>query len=310
MHRTHLALFLLAAVSPIFGQTSSGVVPCSSTAVSPHIAFGGGWSTTIYISTDTDADQTLTLSFLSPAGGPLQVPLTSTNGHNGRMAELTIRMRKGIEVIELLGTDAQLSVGWAVAKCSGGVKPQIFEVFRSVVPGRPVFEASVPFTEVATISPGMMIASPNRFNPSALPDLDLKQSVSFAFDSRNGLETGIGVVNPVAIIGSGSGVGILCYSGSTLIAQKPNLLEGTTTYGSWVLSSILPATVGQAGFCKVYGNNLYQQVPIILALRFTQGGSFSMIPVRASSEPVQIASNRKTTNDLEAIVRRKRSVTP
>lgn len=315
MHRTHLSLLFLAALSPTFGQTSGGVVPCSSTAVSPHIAFGAGWSTTIYISVDSAeavTSQTITLRFFNAAGAPMQAPVTSTSGLSGRVSEITLGMKQGTEVVDLLGTDGQLSVGWAIAKCTGSVKPQISEVFRSTVPGRPDFEAAVPFTEVPTISPGMgmNLALPNRFYPQALPDLDLSRSVTFPFDSRNGLETGIGVMNPIATALSGSSVGILCYSGSTLIAQKPDLLVDRTTYGSWVLSSILPATVGQTGFCKVYGKNSFEQVPIILALRFTQGGSFSMIPVRTSSEPVKIASTQKTKTNLEAMVRQERRVAP
>lgn len=238
----------------------------------------------------------------------MQAPVTSTSGLSGRVSEITLQMKRGTEVVDLLGSDTQLSVGWATARCTGSVKPQISEVFRSTVASRPDFEAAVPFTEVLNISsnPGLNLARSSQFHPMALPDLS-SRSVTFPFDSRNGLETGIGVVNPIATVGAGTSVGILCYSGSTLIAQKPDLLTDTATYGSWVLSSILPATAGQVGFCKVYGKNSYEQVPVVLALRFTQGGSFSMIPVRASSESVDIASVRKTMTDLEAVVRRKRS---
>jgi hypothetical protein len=260
--------FLIAtipAAAPLAARSADGVIPCPGAGVSPHITFGGGWSTTIYINAFSRIVPNLTLRIYEAAGKPLQVPFSTANGLTGRASELVLTPGMGAEVIELLGTDPQLSTGWVTVQCTGETYVQITEVFRHAVAGRPDFEASVPFIETHT---------------GTLP-----RYVFFPFDSRDGQEAGLAIVNvrkrfDAPLEREFFGINISCTGrDGNVIGTSPIMLE-SEFYGAWTLSSLVPATKGKVGYCNVTGSSRGdERVTYVIGLRFTPGGAFSTIPI-------------------------------
>ncbi len=266
--RRLLGICLLSALAaPAWAALKGdGLIPCPASAISPHIAFGGSWSTTIYINAVFPYGATsVTLQFFDSTRKPLQAPVSTSTGVTGTMSQIQVTVPPEGIAINLLGTGATTSTGWVAATCTAGADLQMYEVFRSSVPGRPDFEASTPFTLVKR-SGG---------NPPQVRYLE------FPFDNRNGLETGFAALNtgpPLGLDGN-QGVGVTCYAGSVDYGSNSALLDRSTVYGAWVLSALLPGTIGKMGVCRVYGILGADGRPGAIALRFTQGGAFSTLPV-------------------------------
>jgi hypothetical protein len=250
------ALFLLLAAT-LPAQTSDGMLDFPATAVCPHAAWGGGWSSTIFIA-GVNSTASYTLRFHDAAGQPLRVPLTTSSGLSGTVSEITVTPAAGgVESVEIASPAPATSTGWLTIRGATASRAQIFEVFRQ--------GAQESFLSCTTpVSGGF--------------------ARQFTFDNRNGAETGVAVVNPPnALTNHGqndsTATTIICYSAGVEVGRAA-AHDPTEKYAVWPLTSRIPAAAGKLGYCQVSANfGMLTAGPIAAALHFSPNGGFSTVPV-------------------------------
>ncbi|MDZ4802893.1 MAG: hypothetical protein SGI92_32435 [Bryobacteraceae bacterium] len=246
---------------PAAAQTTQGIVTFGATsAVCPHAAWGGEWSTTLYV-TATGAPATVTIRFFDAEGKPQTVPFTTTRGLAGRVADVTLNLGLGTtEAVEIGAGDKDTSMGWLTVKSTQGSSIQLYEVFRQAVPGRTPVEA---FVSCATPSSGQ-----------------LRQ---FTFDNRNGGDTGVAIVLPTrALTGHAmpeGSVNLRCFV-NNLEVGRMSVHESPQIYSVFALTSRLSGTAGRLGYCTTESFDGTGSIgPVVAALHFTSDGAFSSVPV-------------------------------
>ena len=133
----------------------------------PHLAFGGGFQTTLTYVNYAPQAVTCQTTFYSDSGGSLQVPFAA-----GPVSARTDNLAAGadVHVETTAGATDQLLAGWAQAQCTGPVKASLlFRVYNgSVAQGEAGVNATtVPATEFVTFAQtqtGIAYA-----NPSTVP---------------------------------------------------------------------------------------------------------------------------------------------
>jgi hypothetical protein len=258
-----LALIALAVLAT--AQTSDGSLTFGTTpAICPHAAWGGAWTSTIYIRPVTQS--TFTLRFLARDATFQTVPFVSNLGVSGRGNIYTNTLPAGVvEAIEIPAVDEETSTGWITVAGSPGSRAQVYVVFRQSVPGRNPVESS--------ISCSIPTAS--------------RVVREFVFDNRNGGETGVAVVDPILVLGIGTSIGfdLACFERATEIGRAATWSVGLTYYSVFTLSSRIPATAGKVGYCTLTspppqpGRPDTTYAPALAVLHFTPDGAFSTVPV-------------------------------
>jgi hypothetical protein len=259
--RPALALFALLSAG-LSAQTADGILDFPSTVVCPHAAWGGGWSSTIYI-TGVNTTASYTLRFHDAAGNAVRVPLVTSSGLSGTVSEITVTPANGgTETVELTNTGAATAVGWITVRSSSTSRAQIYEVFRQSVANQTPVSAFVSCT--APVAGGF--------------------ARQFTFDNRNNGETGVAVVNPIAALTGHSltdstATTIICFADGVEVGRAA-AHEPAERYAVWPLTSRIPAAAGKMGHCRVSANfGMLTAGPIVAALQFPSGGGFSTVPV-------------------------------
>lgn len=258
-----VAVLTLTSTS-VFAQKDDNFINFPGLAVSPHAAWGGGWTTSIYINDFIgQGPATLTVKFWDKRRVPVKVPYKTHSGLSGSGEELRLQFggQHKVEIITLSSPEPQVSTGWVSIESSSSGYLQSYEVFRSNAPGRPDLEASIPFIVPNT---------DNRFR-------------FFAYDHRENSETGFAVLQgPPSGQNSGSAtVKIACYENSQEVANTELLpVGGGNVYGAWTLTSVAPGTAGKVGSCRVYTVRGSDEPFLnVIAFKFAPGGSFTTVPI-------------------------------
>jgi hypothetical protein len=157
------------------------VVNSANDLIVPQVVDGDSWKTTIFLTSLEPSDTIyFNLAFYSDSGFPLILPLVGVGSTASGSAALPPNWST---TIETQGTGATLQQGWAVVSTfdrppgQPGARQIVsriagMAVFRQRIPGRPDFEAVVPF-------------SPMNETRFVMP-----------FDNRNDFSTGIAWLNP------------------------------------------------------------------------------------------------------------------
>lgn len=114
----------------------AGAGGATTTKVLPQFVFGGGWSTSIYLSNTTTTPASAKADFFSEAGAALNVPNVGTTS--------TINLPARGTAVILAGNTGALTQGWASLELPDGVIG--YAVFRQILSGVPDQEAVVPFS--------------------------------------------------------------------------------------------------------------------------------------------------------------------
>lgn len=159
-------ILTLAFIPALLAQNENLFVQCI-----PHIAAGGGWSTSISIYNLRESVSLGTLTFHDPQGRPMPVTIQQPTGP---ILTDTIQVTvepNGSRVFELPGTGPNLQQGYAMLTRATGSMSSLV-TFRQHVEGRPDYEATIPGSNIVTKRWAML------------------------FDNTGGLSTSFAIVNP------------------------------------------------------------------------------------------------------------------
>ena len=138
----------------------------------PHLAFGGGWETTLTYVNYSPQPVSCQTAFLSDSGGALEVPFAS-----GSLSSRTDNLSAGgsVHIETQAGTGALAVGGWARALCSGPIKASLLYRYYSSGTSGPVTAQSEAGVNAMT-APSRAFATFGEFrtgvawaNPSAAP---------------------------------------------------------------------------------------------------------------------------------------------
>jgi hypothetical protein len=156
----------LALIPPAFAQNENLFVQCI-----PHIAAGGGWSTSISIYNLRETVSLGTLNFYDPQGQPMPVAMQQAAGLVITDSVQVTVEPNGSRVFELPGSGPNLQQGYAILTRATGSMSSLV-TFRQHIDGRADYEATVPGSNVVTKRWAML------------------------FDNTGGASTSFAIVNP------------------------------------------------------------------------------------------------------------------
>lgn len=247
------SLWLASAVPLLMGP-----VLCGATQVLPQLAYGGGWSTTVYLFNTGSAAGTSTLAFYDDNGNAMAAPAKG----GAPVSILSEALAPGAAVSIDFPNAGPLQQGWIALDLAAGVNG--YAVFRQSVAGIPDQEAVVPLVATGSLS------------------------ASFAFDNR-GLVTTASVVNPSNVTAL---VNVVVRSADSSVLGSTQLQLQPKAKTAFILSD-LP---GLASAAAAHGT--VDMVPsssasvAVLGLRF-RGSAFTSVPayhgpISTSQAPVAI----------------------
>lgn len=163
----HLHTSLTAYLGRLFVLTvvSSGPVIAGTPWVLPQLAFGGGWSTTLYLSNTGTAPGSYSMAFYDDSGNAMAAPV---NG-GAAISTVSAALPAGATMAVEFSNDGPLKQGWISLNLPEGVRG--YAVFRQSIPSGQDQEAVVLLAPTGDIG------------------------ASFAFDNRS-LVTTCAVLNP------------------------------------------------------------------------------------------------------------------
>ena len=186
----------------------AGAASSPSTYYFPHLAFGGGFQTTLTYVNYSPQSVSCQTSFFSDTGTPLPVPFGGTSA-----STRTDNLAGGADVHVQTQAAGSAITGWAQAQCTGPVKASLlYRLYNAQ--GAPQGEAAVnsmttPTTEFVTFAETQTGAA--YANPSAAP-----ATVTLAALDANGLSLGSKAVTLAANAHGSANIGpLLGISGFT-----------------------------------------------------------------------------------------------
>ncbi|WP_321476054.1 fibronectin type III domain-containing protein [uncultured Paludibaculum sp.] len=222
---------------------ANGLAQAATSYILPQLAFGGGWSTTVYLSNTGTLTGVAILSFYDDQGNALTAPL---NG--GAAANTSVSLASGAAAAFEFPNVGPLQQGWISLTLAEGITG--YAVFRQSAPGAQDQEAVVPLVPAGN------------------------QSASFPFDNRS-LVTTLAVVNPsgvaaaVNVVARDANAAML---GSTqlavpprgkravVIADLPGLASSSGQFGTIDLVTATPAAL--AALALRFRNLALTSIPI------------------------------------------------
>jgi hypothetical protein len=239
----------------LFGADAT---PLPRAGVLSHIAAGGGWETSITLINLSSADTSVQVNFWSDSGVPLTLPLTYFQV--GKPAQLTgssIQQTIAGNAIFTVRTasppSSQLAAGWAEVLAGGSVAA--FGIFNSQPFAAPNAEATVA--------------------------LETRQPASWIvpYDNTAGFVTGLAIANTSSSPASLNAI-VRDESGQQVATSPINLpAMGHTAFS---LLDQFPALAGRAGTIQL--QNPSGGSVAGLGLRFNPSGTFTSLPVAASTD--------------------------
>lgn len=211
--------------------------------VIPQFVFGGGWHTSVSITNMEDSPVTIPINFYQGDGQAWQVPIV---GKGTASTHSFVIPAKGTVFFETPDDVAALQQGWALLEIPCCPDVGGFAVFRQRVPGRPDFEAVVPFAD------------------------SFEGRSTMIFDNTRGFVTGIAIVNPREFGGTTFTLVFRDEGGNRFHLDQITL--GRLQKQVFVLSDRFPQTAGRRGSIEFQGVSSYIAG---LGLRFNPGGAFT-----------------------------------
>ena len=178
----------LPDATPLAAATAAGApssAPFTNTYYFPHLAFGGGYQTTLTYVNYSAQPVSCQTTFLSDSGSPLQVPFPG-----GTAAARTDNLGAGADLHIETNAGAALLSGWAQAQCTGPVKASLLYRFYSqgVAQGEAgVNAATAAATEFVTFAEtrtGVAWANPSP-SPAVLTITALDSATGLSLGSTN-----------------------------------------------------------------------------------------------------------------------------
>jgi len=234
------------------GPARSAAIVLPSDRVFPHMATGSGWETLLVIVNMGTRTVTFDQNFYDQAGRPMQITSRSVPGNEvftTSVATGTLPPGHSLNVL-LYDRGQPLQVGWSSLNYDSTLdRLGGFSIFRSIVPGRPDFEAVVPL--------------------SAVDDYKF----FMPFDNLEGFVTAMALLNAGTI--PTDAVLTLRNTNGVLIERATIRLDpGNQT--AFAISDRFPLSKGRIGSLYIEGstNRLSS-----LGFRFSPGGAFATIPI-------------------------------
>lgn len=225
----------------------------TSDMIFPHLATGGGWSTSLVLlnlsNTAVDFGQT----FTDTNGQPLTVTIKSVpDGQTETTDSIQGTLQPGATFsFELQDQGVGLQTGWSgISYDSTNARLGGYAIFRASVQGLPDFEALVPM--------------------SAFDDYKFLMP----YDNLNGFVTSMALVNPASNSASQVFVSILDKDGNTIGQDTINL--ATETQVSFSIPERWPVTQNQIG--SILFESDIDRLSA-LGFRFNPGHAFATIPI-------------------------------
>ena len=216
----------------------------TSDEIVPQVVSGGGWQTTFTFVSAEDAAVSFPITFRTADGQPWRVPMQGQTATDRAVVMLPPR-----GTVTLATSDAgPLTQGWAQLDLPCCPDVGGYAVFKQSVPGRPDFEAVVPFGRT--------------FNARSL----------MMFDNTAGYATGIAIVSTSSFIDATVTVAIRDEAGNRIALDQFRL--NRLNKQVFVLAERWPEAAGRKG--SIEFSSSPGQISV-LGLRFNSGGAFTSV---------------------------------
>ena len=250
---------VLAALICVTRMLAQEPLPPSRGYVS-QIASGGNWKTTLTLFNPTSGQAQVSVLFRADDGSPLSLPLVVTQG-GARQAVTSSEVGRTIQPLATLVIESEGPAGSSVLTGWAEV------ISRARMMGSAIFSQQSPTgRSVEAIAP---------VDYSVLPSLVV------TFDNREGVATGIALVNP-----TDSQVNLIVRSRNEngIELDQSRLMLPPRGHTAFVIAERLPSIAGLQGTIEFVSPIAAQLTG--LGLRFTAAGGFTSIPVLHLNEPL------------------------
>jgi len=251
-------VFSVCAVAQTYGPKDDAkdgkrhALVLSVDRVFPHMATGSGWETILVIVNMGTRTITFDQNFYDQTGRPMQVTSRSIPGNQlftTSVATGTLPPGQSLNVL-LQDRGQPLQLGWSsLSYDSTNDRLGGFSIFRSIVPGRPDFEALVPL--------------------SAIDDYKFYMP----FDNIEGFVTSMALLNS-GINATDANLTFRSTNGELITTSTIRLNPGNQV--AFSIPERFPETRGRIGVLYVQGSTNRLSG---LGFRFSPGGAFATIPV-------------------------------
>jgi hypothetical protein len=238
--------FLLSLASSAFAAIP--FIPMTSVKVLPQLAYGGGWSTTIYLTNPNSYSASATIDFYSADGKALAIPTGLLSRASTMTLTLPARSTKSVTVdyfLNIGGTNA-LVQGWAKLTLDLGVTG--YAIFRQSVSGYNDQEAVINFASINSTSSVLL------------------------YDDTH-YTTTLAILNPTS---AASTIHIDTYLEDGTASTSSIFGLGALSRGAYVLTNLIPALKGHKGQIVVSTSNATGVS--VLGLRFNGLAFTSILP--------------------------------
>ncbi len=213
-----LPRFILGPLMVILGLLMFGGIARAATPWAlPQLAFGGGWSTTVYLSNTGTNSGTSNLSFYDDQGNPM----TAAVNNAAPVSTVSAVLSPGAAAAFEFPNVGPLRQGWISLRLAEGVTG--YAVFRQSSPGGQEQEAVVPLAPLGS------------------------NAATFAFDNR-GLVTTASLVNSSSTVAT---FNIVLRNAGTTVLGMAQLTLPPRSKTAFVLSALPGLAAGQADYGTV-----------------------------------------------------------
>ncbi len=229
----------------MFGKTvgnlvllfGAGVVGASAQGTFGHLAYGGGWQTTIVLVNQDQANEAnLSLTFYSDSGTALAVPVNNSEAISVYSFSIPPSGSASVLLPDVGGAAA--NQGWASLNVANSVAVSGQAIFRERLGGaHPVLEAAVPFT---TGAPPCLVP----FGNVTIPHVIL-----VPFDNTTGVHaTALAFANTTSAVMSAA-VEFDDQTGTAIVSGTLQL--AALNHAAFVSTDRYPATAGKTGVLRI-----------------------------------------------------------
>ena len=272
-YRLRAALPLLALVSllPARAQLGASVTPIqtgkndaraadnrpalllTTDLIFPHLAFGGGWETSMTLANLSAASVKVKQYFYDQSGAPMSVTRrTIPDGAEGvaSVFEFTLAPNATINFL-LPDSSQQVNIGWSyISYDSTNSRIGGYAIFRQKSPGRPDFEALVPLSSF------------------------VDSTFVMPFDNLDGFVTSMALLNPAS--NADTNVGAIVFDHNAVQLETSVINLAPTTQTAFAIPDRFPSTRNRIGTIRFSGSTNRLST---LGFRFNPGGAFATIPM-------------------------------
>jgi hypothetical protein len=228
----------LPSGTPLAGGGAGGTAPGAATYYFPHLAFGGGWQSTLTYVNYSPASVSCQTTFYGNSGGALPVPFAA-----GTASTRTDNLAAGADIHDQTTAAAGvgLTEGWAEAQCTGPVKASLlYRLYNGSVPQgeagvNAVTAPATEFASFAQIATGIAYVDPSSSSPATITIAGLDAAGAILGSTKVILqpnEHGVGNIGPL--------LGLDSFTGSVQITSTVPILSLLVNGEAYPVFSSLP----------------------------------------------------------------------